>query len=239
MRAVTVRDPGAKRILEHVDVDCAVEVTADPALLLEPERFPIERLTAAGIPSGRRLVGMSVREPGLAAPDLDEAGCRAVLAHTADFVAHRFDADIVFIPMEAGDVRLSHSVIAHMVSAGRAHVLKGDYRPAELLGLVEHLDMVIAMRLHLLIFAAVAGTPLFALPYAPKVADFVAALGLPATPAVRLDSVGSLLAAVDRAWDLGHHGRSRTDGPLSVLKALSRRTLDVALGCLQPAGAAH
>lgn len=233
MRAVTVRDVGAKRILENVDVDCDVEVTADPALILAPRAFDRDRLRSEGVPGNRALVGMSLREPGLAAPDLDVDGYHAVLAHTADFIAARFDAEIVFIPMEQGDIRLAHAVIAKMVGADHAHVLTGRYEPGELLGLMDHLDMVIGMRLHVLIFAAVAGTPLYAMPYAPKVADFMGALGLPAPPPVTRDSVGTLLAALDRAWDLRHRQPTGLRGAVAGLQDRSRRTVDVALSCLE------
>lgn len=236
MQAVTVRDIGTKRTLEHADVECPVEVTADPALLLTPEPLTRKRLRAEGVPDGRALVGMSVRERGLAAPDLDADGFQAVLAHTADFVSNRFDADIVFIPMELGDVRLSHSVIARMVSADHAHVLTGSYRPAELVGLMEHLDMVIAMRLHVLIFAAVAGTPLFPLSYGAKVANFIDALGLPAPMPVTRDAVGSVLAGVDRAWDLRQDEARRLRAPVRELQRRARLTLDIALGCLKACG---
>jgi hypothetical protein len=80
---------------------------------------------------------------------------------------------LAFGPLPLGDVRLSHSVIARMVCADHAHVLTGSYRPAEMLGLMEYLDLVIAMRLHVLVFAAVAGTPLFPLSYGAKVTNFI------------------------------------------------------------------
>jgi polysaccharide pyruvyl transferase CsaB len=232
MRAVTVRDAGAKRVLEDLDIARCVEVTADPALLLEPEPLARERLVAEGVPAGTPLVGMSLREPGRAAPDLDVDGYLSVLAHAADFVSARFHCDVVFIPMERGDIRLSHAVISRMVDAEHAHVLTGRYRPAELLGLMDHLDMVIAMRLHVLIFAAVAGTPLLAMPYAAKVADFLQAIGVPAPPSVTRDSIGTLLAAVDEAWDLGHRRPAGLDGRVTALRERSRATLDIALRCL-------
>ena len=232
MVAVTVRDRGSKRTLETSEVHCPVEVTADPALLLEPLPFPRSDLRATGVPDGRRLVGMSVREPGHAAPDLDVDGYREVLAHAADFISARFDAEILFIPMEDCDLRLAHAVIGHMVHARRAHVLKRDHEPRRLLGLMDHLDMVVAMRLHLLIFSAVAGTPLLPLAYAAKVADFVAALGLPTPPATARNSVGVLMAALDRAWDLRHADVARSRAAVEVLRDRARRTADVALQCL-------
>lgn len=232
MAAVTVRDRGSKRILEECEVRCPIEVTADPALLLEPVTFAPTELSALGIPGNRRLVGMSLREPGRAAPDLDVSRCHAVLAEAADFVCARFDAEIVFIPMEECDLRLSHAVIGQMVHAGRAHVLKGDHEPRRLLGLMPHLDMVVAMRLHVLIFSALSGTPVLPLAYASKVADFARALGVPLPPPAAPESVGALLAALDRAWDVRHDDAERVRPRVEQLRAEAGRTADVALSCL-------
>jgi polysaccharide pyruvyl transferase CsaB len=232
MDAVTVRDAGASRILEDIDVDCDVEITADPALLLDAELFSETQLRLEGIPPGRRLLGLSLREPGPAAPDLDADASHRVLAQVADFAADRFECEIVFIPMEECDVRLSHAVISRMTRADRAHVLTGRYSPRELLGLMKHLTMVIGMRLHVLIFAALANVPLFALPYAPKVADFLASIGAPPNARADSESVGALLAAIDRAWDLRAQQAAETSKHVAALRRRSSRTVDIALGCL-------
>ena len=232
MDAVTVRDAGAKRILEDIALGCEVEVTADPAVLLGADPFGEAQLRAEGIPRDRAIVGLSLREPGLAAPGLDADGYHAVLAHIADFVAERFEAEIVFIPMEACDVRMAHAVIARMTRVERAHVLRGRYSPRELLGLMEHLTMVIGMRLHVLIFAVLAGVPLFALPYAPKVVDFLETIGAAPSMPPASESVGALLAAIDRAWDLRGQQAMGLAAPVEALRRRARRTTEVALECL-------
>jgi polysaccharide pyruvyl transferase CsaB len=237
MDAVTVRDAGAGRILEDIGVDCDVEVTADPALLLDPEPFSDTQLRLEGIPPGRRLVGLSLREPGRAAPGLDAEDAHRVLAQVADFAVDRLECDIVFIPMEECDIRLSHAVISRMMRAHRGHVLTGRYSPRELLGLMQHLTMVIGMRLHLLIFAALADVPLFALPYAPKVADFLDAIGTPPNGRLDGESVGALLAAIDRAWDLRQQRAADTSKHVAALRRRSSRTVDIALDCLARAPA--
>jgi polysaccharide pyruvyl transferase WcaK-like protein len=237
MDAVTVRDAGANRVLEDIEVDCDVEVTADPALLLKAERFSERQLRLEGIPRGRRLVGLSVREPGLAAPDLDAEAAHRVLAHIADFAVDRFECNIVFIPMEECDVRLAHAVIGRMARAQRAHVLTGGYSPGALLGLMQHLTMVIGMRLHVLIFAALAGVPLFALPYAPKVTDFLETIGTPPNGRIDSESVGSLLAAIDRTWDLRDELAGEMSKHVAELRRRSSRTVEIAVECLARAPA--
>jgi polysaccharide pyruvyl transferase CsaB len=180
MDGVTVRDQESKRVLEQSDVEAAIEVTADPSLLMAPLPFTESALIAEGIPPSGRLIGMSVREPGRAAPDLDENAYHLLLASLADFVVHRYEASVVFVPMERQDLSHSHAVISHMVSADRARVLNGCYDPRVILGLMEHFDFAVGMRLHFLIFAALSGVPFLPLPYAGKVYDFAQAAGVPA-----------------------------------------------------------
>ena len=63
-------------------------VTADPALLLEPEPLPEDALKREGLDTGA-LVGVSVREPGAAAPDIGEQAYHKLLANAADFMVDR------------------------------------------------------------------------------------------------------------------------------------------------------
>lgn len=198
---VTVRDEESKLLLEEAGVTRAITVTADPALLLEPAPFPAELLREEGIRPGRRLVGISVREPGRAAAHLDVAGYHRLLAQVGDFLVNRLDADVVFVPMEHDDIRHSHGVLSQMISAAHGRILHGTYQPKQLLGLMRHFDLAVGMRLHFLIFAAMSGVPLLPLPYAGKVFDFAQRVGAPALRGVEREVEGPLLAEVDRLWD--------------------------------------
>ncbi|WP_051341216.1 polysaccharide pyruvyl transferase family protein [Azospirillum halopraeferens] len=199
MAGITVREASAKRLLEEIGVEVPVVVTADPALLLTPEPFTDAMLAEAGVPRGRPLVGMSVREQGVAAPDLSEAAYHQLLAEAADYIVERYDATVVFVPMERADVRESHRVMGHMVRAEQAHLLPYAYTPRQVMGLMQHLDLAVGMRLHFMIFAAVAGTPFISLPYASKVADFLTSLGI--RPRPLSTTAGTFLADLDRLWD--------------------------------------
>ncbi|TDF42618.1 polysaccharide pyruvyl transferase [Streptomyces sp. WAC05374] len=198
---VTVRDEESKLVLEEAGLTRPITVTADPALLLTPGEGGDELLRAQAVPRDMRLVGMSVREPGRAAEHLDEEGYHQLLANVGDFLVHRLDAHVVFLPMERDDMRHAHAVVSRMADADRCTVLHGTYRPQQMLDIVRRLDLAIGMRLHFLIFAALAGIPLLPLPYAGKVFDFAQQIGAPALRGVVRETAGLLLAEVDRLWD--------------------------------------
>ncbi|GAB3068606.1 polysaccharide pyruvyl transferase family protein [Micromonospora schwarzwaldensis] len=198
---VTVRDQESRMVLEEAGLVNPITVTGDPAFLLTPEEFPAQWLREEGVPAGSRLVGLSVREPGRAAERLDVDGYHRLLAQIGDFLVHRIDAHVLFVPMERDDIRHSHGVLSHMIAADRGRILHGDYRPAQVLGLMRHLDLAVGMRLHFLIFAAMMNTPFLPLPYAGKVFDLAQRLGVPALRGMEREVEGPLLAEVDRLWD--------------------------------------
>ncbi|MFL5996838.1 MAG: polysaccharide pyruvyl transferase family protein, partial [Streptomyces sp.] len=165
MDEVVVRDEESRLVLEDVGVERELTVTADPALLLPPEPFTEQMMRQEGLPVGGRLVGMSVREPGRAAENLDEASYHALLADVADFLTRRLDAHVVFVPMERQDVHHAHGVLSRMSAPDRGRILHNCYSPGQILGFMGHLDLVVGMRLHFVIFAALTGLPFLPLPY--------------------------------------------------------------------------
>jgi polysaccharide pyruvyl transferase CsaB len=221
---VIVRDQESKLVLEEAGVTADVTVTADPALLLGPEQVDADTLRSEWVPAGRRLVGMSVREPGRAAQHLDADEYHQLLAHLGDFLVHRLDANVLFVPMERCDIRHAHAVLSRMIAAEHCRVLNGDYRPGQVLGLMHHLDLAVGMRLHFLIFAALAGVPLLPLPYAGKVFDFAQQIGAPALRGVVREAAGPLLAQVDQIWDERPAHLGRIADRLSVLQKRAAQT---------------
>ncbi len=231
--AVTVRERRARQVLEEIGVRREIEVTADPALLLEPEPLPSDALKHEGLEGRHRLVGVSVREPGVAAPDLDERHYHALLANAADYMVDRLDADLVFVPMErrVQDMQHSHAVISQMAYADRATVLKGEYTSGQMLSLIGHFEFAVGMRLHFLMFAALQRVPFVALPYAGKVVGFLEDLEM-ATPPLKGLNAGQLIAHIDRSWDLRHDTRARIDRALPGLQARARETHNIAVRVL-------
>lgn len=224
MAGITVREVSAKRLCQEIGVTVPIEVTADPALLLQPLPFTDKMMARESIPKNRPLIGFSVRERGGAAPDLEKARYHEIVADVADFCVQRYDADAVFVPMEKVDRNEIHQVIAMMEQSSRAHVLRGEYHPREIMGLIGRLSFAAGMRLHFLIFAAIMGTPMVALPYAPKVQDLVSSLGVAEAMPVGEARAGSFLATLDRLWDDRSTQRATIAERLPALQQLARRT---------------
>jgi polysaccharide pyruvyl transferase CsaB len=232
-RAVTVRERRARQLLEEIGVR-GIEVTADPAFLLEPDPLPIDALQREGLNENRRLIGLSVREPGSAAPDIDESHYHALLANAADYMVDRLEADLVFVPMEPRrkDTQHSHAVVSRMAHAHRATVLKGEYTSGQLLALMSHFDFAVGMRLHFLIFAALNRVPFVALPYSSKVAGFLEDLEIEMPPLKQVNA-GQLIAYIDRWWDLRRNLQARLEKAVPAIQARARRTGEIAMQILR------
>jgi polysaccharide pyruvyl transferase CsaB len=222
---VTVRERSAQQTLEAAGVHREIIVTADPALLLKPEPLPRGVMKVEGLEGRRRLIGMSVREPGAAAPDIDPQEYHRLLADAADFMVDRYDADVCLVPMERSvlDSQHSHAVIAQMLRAQRATVLKAEYSSGQLLSLMGKFNFVVGMRLHFLIFAALRGVPFAALPYAGKVSGFLEELQVPAPP-MKLVNAGRLLAYIDHSWDQGRAMKAKLEKNVAPLQKRAQET---------------
>ncbi len=234
---ISVRDRQGRRLLEDIGIQQSIHLTADPALLLQPEPLPEDALKREGLDLAHRLVGFSVREPGPAAPEIDVAHYHRLLANAADYMVDRFGADIVFVPLERHhmDIQHSHAVVAQMQCAQRASVLRGEYSPGQLLQLIGKFQFAVGMRLHFLIFAALQGVAFVPLPYASKVSGLLQELDMDMPPMANVNS-GRLLAAIDHSWDLRADIRRKIVQCLPKLRERARQSHALAVELLTGSG---
>jgi len=214
---VTVRDPGSLQELRSLGVKRPVHVTADPVLgLTIPEGATArgeELLGAAGIGTAP-LVGISLRRW----PQVERV-LPAVAQAVARLMAEGWRA--VLLPLHPDDYRVLAALREELDGVPRLLKIEGFH---DLMAVAGRLNLGIGMRLHFLIFAALAGVPAVGLSYDPKVARFMAAAGLPAigidavTPE-KLVQVVQDLCAQDVAYGLAAR--------ISELKALAEENADL------------
>jgi polysaccharide pyruvyl transferase CsaB len=233
-REVTVRDRSAKQVLERLGITREIHITADPALLLEAEPLPEGLFEREGIWGERPLVGISLREPGGAAPGMTEEHYHALVAGAADFIVERYGANLLFIPMEprTQDLQHSHAAISQMRFPQRAFVLQGEYGPRQILSLIGKLDFAVGMRLHFLIFSAMQRVPFVALPYASKVSGFIEAAGLEMPPLEDI-TTGQFLAYLDKTWDGREQVREKLDQTIPPLQEQARENQRILMEMLK------
>ncbi|MGI6143026.1 MAG: polysaccharide pyruvyl transferase CsaB [bacterium] len=193
---VTVREAASRETLLELGVQKPpIRVTADQVFCLEPA--PAARaeaiLAREGVDLERPLVGISLRRWR------DYQGYKEAVAKTADWLAATCGVGIVFLPLQAPvDLPVAREVAALMKEP--VVVLEGSYSAQELLAVTGKMDLIIGMRLHALIFAAVQGVPMVGLIYDPKVEDFLKLVAQPAAGKVSELTYASLQSCVQSAW---------------------------------------
>jgi polysaccharide pyruvyl transferase CsaB len=180
---ITVRDAGSKTALEELGIAGAkIRVTADPGFLFPPvEPHGLETALPEGFELRRPVLGVAARHWGVGVhPDFLERE----IASTLDLFLKQTGGSVVLVPFQEisgereNDRATAARILEHMRLGDRAAVARQG-GPAEIYGWIGNFDLVLGMRLHALIFAALAGVPAVALSYDPKVEDISGRMGIP------------------------------------------------------------
>lgn len=193
---ITVRDGESAELLAQIGVKRPrIEVTADPTFALRPcppeeaHRLPAE----AGVNPDEDVIAVALRE-WPEAPGIEAAAVDAL----AD-LARRHPAKLLLVPMQMpGDVEMARRIRRSL--GDRIAVLPQGCPPEQVMGVISACGMVVAMRLHALIFAASAGVPALGISYDPKVTSFLAAAGQDGVTLAEVSS-GLLADRVIESWN--------------------------------------
>jgi hypothetical protein len=177
--AVTVRDDRSADLARELGVVSPV-VAADPAFLLTLNATdPISALAdVEDLPTaGSTRIAVAVRRWG------DDGWIEPLAAALDQLIAER-DADVLLVPFQQSgrglenDSLVSTKLAARMRQRSRRAVVGTGLTPTEKLAALGSADLVVGMRLHSVVFAAIAGVPVVALEYDPKVRIAMDRLGL-------------------------------------------------------------
>ena len=196
---ITVRDEDSAEELARMGVSpVKVEVTADPVLMLNPESKIAGKtiLAEAGLDPYKPIIGVSVREWP------ENQRCLKQLAAALGKLSEKFNTQIAILPLQVSkdlkDSQLLQSYLPKMKS--KVVLLQGEYSTEEFLSIIGSFRLLIGMRLHALIFAAVMKVPLMAISYDPKVDSFLKAIGTEAVGTVETLEAGKVEKAAEELW---------------------------------------
>ncbi|MFZ7101398.1 MAG: polysaccharide pyruvyl transferase CsaB [Peptococcaceae bacterium] len=197
-QGITVRDESSKEDLLSMGVKQNISVSADPVLGIDPHDISLEKgrellQRASVVINEGKILGVSVR-----AWNTDPQNIKAI-ADACDKLGQK-GWQVVFIPMHfPEDITAGREVMKDMKE--KAFLLKENYSPLEALSIYKAVDMVLGMRLHSLIMAAVLEKPLTAISYDPKVNNFMKTIA--AGEVLEIDSLESqkILDLVQNTWE--------------------------------------
>lgn len=168
---ITVRDKDSLYEIKRIGIPASkVELTADAVLTLPREGKVVGKkiLGELGIPTDKMLIALAVRKWQ------EDDAYLLELAKAADVLAGAQNAHIVLVPLQYPvDVNACERVADFMADKSVATVLDVNCSTEEYLSVMSNFDLLIGMRLHALIFAAVMGVPFVAVSYDPKIDGFV------------------------------------------------------------------
>ena len=168
---ITVRDKDSLYELRRIGVpENKVYLTADAVMTLpqEPKDFGRRLLDEFYVPQGRMLIAIAVRKWR------EDDSYLLEIAKAADRLIDDRNAHIVLLPLQYPlDVEACRRAQQMMVNKVESTVLAADCDTEQFLSLIGNFNLLIGMRLHALIFAAVMDVPFVAVSYDPKIDGFV------------------------------------------------------------------
>ena len=173
--AVTLRESDSVDELVRMGVkNPNIKLTADPVFRLKPAAdseitSPLFHIMQS---ENQKYFGVSIRKW----VSLKREFCMEV-ARICDYVSDAYGMTAVFLPMQRpSDYDYSQKVRSAMKT--KSLILEEILSGEQLMGIISHMEFVIAMRLHALVYAVNVNVPVFGVEYNPKVGGFMRYAGI-------------------------------------------------------------
>lgn len=163
---ITLRESLSLKLLKELGVNKPeLKVTADPVFNLSLEIKETEI-------TDKPYVVVMVR------PWKSEKAYVKPIAKVCDYIYETYGKQIVFVPMKYPmDLGISKEIMGEMTN--EAILLERLVHEEEMFGMIKNSDLVIAMRLHALIYGAIQNTPMVGIEYDPKIAYYLEEMAMP------------------------------------------------------------
>lgn len=216
---ITVRDYQSKEEMISLGIKKEIIVTADVTFAYKalPEIEIEEMLIDDEIDTDKKMVGISVREWK------NEEKYKSVIAKAGDYLIDK-GYEVIFIPMQhPRDYIISEEIASMMERTPK--ILQKIYSPKELISLMGKLYIMIGMRLHSLIFATIAGTPILGIEYDTKIYNFLQIVEQDNAGKVEDLDIDNLIKNIDNVLERRQEYKHRIDCVRDMLRKKSEQNI--------------
>lgn len=227
---ITLRDTDSENELKELGVtEPKIEVTADPAFALtrSNDHEANDILEKFGIQKDTEFVCISVRKWNGAPDNIAE-----LFAKMADYVAEKYQLVPVFLPMQYPyDAAISRSILAKMEKKG--YFIDNRLSIETIFGVIKRAKLVVAVRLHTLIFSSVLEVPAIGIAYDPKVSGFQRYLRQPYFLDPRALQGGDYKALIDDCMQQYDTVKENLKQQTATMKAMEKRNSELAISLIE------
>lgn len=165
---ITLREDKSAGEIKSLGVTVPFEITADPAISLNGvSETAVQSILRKNKADVKDYICVAIRDWKQFAP-----GFKRSLAQSLDYISQKYKKDIVFLPMQYPlDIEISKSVASKMQS--KSYIIETPCTIEETIGIIKYSSLVLAMRLHSLVYAVSCGVGVIALKYDPKIDGFM------------------------------------------------------------------
>mgnify|MGYP001210654700 FL=1 len=154
-----------------------------------------EILKKEGILEDKPLVGVAVRNWKNAEELVDN------VAKAIDYLIEEYNTNVILIPMHyPEDLSISNNIL-EKVTKQRCYILRNKYSVEDIMGVIKRLEIIIAMRLHSLIYAATQGIPMIGIVYDPKIEGFLKSINMEYMCPVEHIEYNQLISNIEYVWE--------------------------------------
>ncbi|NLK73054.1 MAG: polysaccharide pyruvyl transferase CsaB [Clostridiales bacterium] len=178
IKYIVVRDEQSKELLCEIGVNYEnIYVTADPVIRVKKAELEtgMKILESEGFvkDTSKITVGFALRGLKIKGNFIDE------ICEAAEHILSHYNAQIVFIPFHYNE---DMGVINEIKKkhGDKAFYIENKYLTEEMLSIIGNMDVLIGVRLHSLIYAAIMDVPMIAISYDPKINSFMHSLEMKA-----------------------------------------------------------
>lgn len=201
---ITLRDSVSRQALREMQVNRPrIMLSADPTITIRAAAADaVARAFAReGVPAEIKKIGFCLRNW----PSFNTA---KPIAEAAAYAYEKYGLTPVFMALELPrDIAAAELALPYMTVPYYTCRLRHDVE--DLIGMLGSMDVVVAMRLHALIFSTIGGAPVVGVSYDVKVDSFIKEIGSDTCLSLENLETEALKRNIDKAMQYGKEGAAR------------------------------